>query len=253
MIHAKQYGEGLPPLVVLHGLFGNADNWHSIAQKWSEHFTVYCLDLPNHGKSSRLDPVTFPAMSEAINAWLEENKLDSIYLLGHSIGGKVVMQMASDYPDKIKKLVVADIAPVTYKPSHTEIFKGLRLINEQRPSSRKAADDLLAPYEDNQGIRQFLLKNLKRDGEGHMIDLGLEELYHSYPTLLEQPPLREGIETETLFIKGEHSPYIQAKFQQQTLKHFPNASVKMIPDTAHWLHAEKPTTFASLVKRFLQG
>lgn len=253
MIHAKQYGEELPPLVVIHGLFGNADNWHSTAQKWSEHFTVYCLDLPNHGKSSRLDPATFPAMSNAINEWLEAQHLTDIYLLGHSLGGKVAMQLANDHPEKVRKLVVADIAPVDYKPSHTEIFKGLRLINEQHPKSRQEADDILARFEDNKGIRQFLLKNLKRDAGGQTLDLGLEELYHSYETLLKSPPLKDGIETETLFIKGEHSPYIQAKFQEQTLKHFPNASVKMIPETGHWLHAEKPTTFASLVRRFLQS
>ena len=253
MIHAQQYGEGLPPLVVIHGLFGNADNWHSIAQKWAEHFTVYCLDLPNHGQSSRMTPATFPAMADAINAWLDDNQLTNIFLLGHSLGGKVAMQLASDYPAKVEKLVVADIAPVDYKPSHTEIFKGLIAINDKRPKTRKEADDILAQFESNVGIRQFLLKNLTRHGDGQTIDLGLQELNDSYHTLLKHPPLKEGLTTPTLFIKGEHSPYIQTQFQAQTLTYFPNASVKMIPDTGHWLHAEKPTTFASLVKRFLMS
>ncbi|SBS26540.1 Esterase YbfF [Marinomonas aquimarina] len=251
MIHAKQYGDSLPPLVVIHGLFGNADNWHSIAQKWAEHFTVYCLDLPNHGRSSTLDPVTFPAMADAINRWLEEHQLDHIFLLGHSIGGKVAMQLTSDHPEKIAKLIVADIAPVTYQPSHTEIFKGLQEINCQKPASRKAADELLAQFESNSGVRQFLLKNLTRTEQGHVIDLGLEQLLAGYETILRQPELKEGIQTPTLFIKGEHSDYILPKYQEASLKHFPHASVKMIPETGHWLHAEKPTTFASLVKRFL--
>lgn len=251
MIHAKQYGANLPPLVVIHGLFGNADNWHSIAQKWAENFTVYCLDLPNHGQSSTLDPVSFPAMAEAINKWLEENQLDSIFLLGHSLGGKVAMQMTSDYPGKIAKLIVADIAPVDYQPSHTEIFKGLQEINRQKPASRKAADELLAQYESNMGVRQFLLKNLKRTEQGHVIDLGIEQLLAGYETILRKPDLKDGLTTPTLFIKGEHSDYILPKYQEASLQHFPNASVKVIPETGHWLHAEKPTTFASLVKRFL--
>ena len=251
MIYAKQYGENQPPLVVIHDLFGNADNWHSIAQKWAEHFTVYCLDLPNHGRSSKLSPATFPAMAEAINGWLEENQLSKVFLLGHSLGGKVCMQLASDHPEKVAKLVVADIAPVDYQPSHVEIFKGLQEINRQKPASRKAADDVLAQYENNGGIRQFLLKNLKREETGHVIELGLEQLIENYDTLLRKPLLKEGLQTPTLFIKGEHSNYIQAQHQETTLKHFPNATVKVIPETGHWLHAEKPTTFASLVKRFL--
>lgn len=250
MIHAKQYGAELPSLVVLHGLFGNADNWHSLAQKWSEHFTVYCLDLPNHGKSSHLSPLNYPAMAQEINHWLEEKQLDNIYLLGHSMGGKVAMQLASDQPDKIKKLIVADIAPVDYEASHLDIFNGLNEINRQQPSNRQAADKILASYEANPGIRQFLLKNLKRTDNGFIIDLGLEELQAGYSAILQKPILHEGMQTPTLFIKGEHSNYIQAQYQTQTLAYFPNASVKIIPDTGHWLHAEKPTIFASLVKRF---
>lgn len=251
MIHAKQYGEGKEPLVVIHGLFGNADNWHSIAQKWSEDFTVFCIDLPNHGKSSPLAPATFPNMANQIFLWLTQQNISSCYLLGHSLGGKVAMQLTSDHPEKIKKLVVADIAPVSYTPSHTEIFKGLQEINHQKPQTRKEADELLSRFEPEPGVRQFLLKNLKRTEDGHVIQLGLNELIESYQDILSKPPLKQGLTTPTLFIKGEHSSYIRAEHQSETLAIFPNASVKVIPETGHWLHAEKPTTFASLVKRFL--
>ncbi|RDL43952.1 alpha/beta hydrolase [Marinomonas piezotolerans] len=250
MIHAKQYGNSKPALVVLHGLFGNADNWHSIAKKWQEDFTVYCLDLPNHGKSSRLTPVTYENMSNEIKHFLDQEGLQEVYLLGHSMGGKVAMQLASDFPEKIKKLVVADIAPVDYQPSHTEIFKGLLAINSQQPSSRKEADSILSEYESEAGVRQFLLKNLSQTSSGYTIDLGLEELHESYETILQSPSLKEGLETDILFIKGENSPYIQAKYQNQTARYFPNAQVKIIPGTGHWLHAEKPIPFTSLVKRF---
>ena len=251
MIHAKQYGSDKPSLVVIHGLFGNADNWHSLAQKWQEDFTVYCLDLPNHGKSSTLSPVTYKSMAAEIHTWMTEQNLDQIFLLGHSMGGKVAMQLTHDFPEKIKKLIVADIAPVDYRPSHLEIFKGLTAINEQHPSSRKAADLILEPFEENIGVRQFLLKNLQRAEAGFYVDLGLDELKSGYDAILAKPDLEHATPTETLFIKGEHSPYIQAKYQEQTLSLFPNASVKMIPDTGHWLHAEKPIPFAGLVKRFL--
>ncbi|TDO98710.1 alpha/beta fold hydrolase [Marinomonas balearica] len=253
MIHSKQYGEDKPDLIVLHGLFGNADNWHSIAQSWSEFYTVHCLDLPNHGKSSPMDSPDYPKMADAIIAWMEESNIGPCYLLGHSMGGKVAMQLASSFPSKFKKLIVVDIAPVDYQPSHLEIFQGLAAIDSARPSSRKAADDLLAQYESNMGVRQFLLKNLKKEETGFSIGLARENIQEGYPSILAKPPLSAPYNNPTLFIKGANSDYIQQKHTKETVAFFPNTNVKIIPDTGHWLHAEKPIPFGNIVKRFLKN
>lgn len=255
MIHAKQYGSAGPHLIVIHGLFGNADNWHSIAQTLSEHFTVHCIDLPNHGRSDPMTEATYPKMAEAVLDWATTNGLQKFYLLGHSMGGKVAMQMASIVADSqqasIIKLIVVDIAPVEYQPSHTAIFQGLQAINKTPIASRKEADALLRQFEQNAAIRQFLLKNLTRKDNGYGLTLSVDNIADSYPTILQKPPIEHPVNTPTLFIKGQTSDYIVAKYQKNIEALFPHASFKIISGAGHWLHAEKPLPFTSLVKRFL--
>ena len=253
MIHAKQYGSSGPNLIVIHGLFGNADNWHSIAQNLAEHFTVHCIDLPNHGKSESMSAASYPNMAEAVLNWAKENQIESFYLLGHSMGGKVAMQMAANAEvGQIEKLIVVDIAPVDYQASHTRILAGLQAISQSQPASRKEADTLLSDYESNLAVRQFLLKNLVRSEQGFKLELSVDNIADNYPTILKKPIIDSPIDIPTLFIKGENSDYIVAKYQDETMALFPNASFKIISGAGHWLHAEKPLPFTSLVKRFLQ-
>lgn len=250
MIHFKKYGQQGEPLVVIHGLFGNSDNWHSIAQSLAEHFTVYCLDLPNHGKSSNLENAAYDIMANAVNQWMMQESIQTCFLLGHSMGGKVAMQFASQFPEKVKRLIVADIAPVDYDPSHNEIFKGLKAINTEQLQNRKEADSILAQYVDILGVRQFLLKSLVKTEQGFEWQIHIDNLFNNYAQIRATPPFEAPYQGDTLFIKGENSDYIQAQHKDAILTWFPQAQVKMIPATGHWLHAEKPLPFTSLVKRF---
>ena len=253
MINAQQYGSSGPHLIVIHGLFGNADNWHSIAQSLAEQFTVHCIDLPNHGKSDSMPDASYPKMAEAVLDWATRNNIGSFYLLGHSMGGKVAMQMAAiATPGQIEKLIVVDIAPVDYQPSHTRILEGLKAVDESQSASRKEADTLLSQYESNLAVRQFLLKNLVRGEQGFKLELSVNNIAESYSTILKKPIINKPIDTPTLFIKGENSDYIVAQYQETITALFPNATFKIISGAGHWLHAEKPLPFTSLVKRFLQ-
>ena len=200
---------------------------------------------------------TYPKMAEAILDWATLNNIDSFYLLGHSMGGKVAMQMAgmattTQNKTQIEKLIVVDIAPVDYQPSHTRILEGLKAIDESQPSSRKEADTLLSQYESNLAVRQFLLKNLVRNEQGFKLELAVNNIADSYSTILKKPVIEAAVNIPTLFIKGENSDYIVEEYQEAILAAFPNANFKMIAGAGHWLHAEKPLPFTSLVKRFLQ-
>ncbi|MCV2403320.1 alpha/beta fold hydrolase [Marinomonas sp. C2222] len=252
MIHAKQYSSSGPNLIIIHGLFGNADNWHSIAQNLAEHFNIYCIDLPNHGLSSSMPDATYPKMAQEVLDWASENNLGEFYLLGHSMGGKVAMQMAAlDQHKTILKLIVADIAPVDYEPSHTRILEGLNVLTQTKVSSRKEADSILSDYVEMPAVRQFLLKNLVKSETGQLtLRLAVEHISNSYPTILKKPVFEQAVMTHTLFIKGEHSDYIIPKYQKNIMTAFPQASFKILTGTGHWLHAEKPLPFGSLVKRF---
>jgi len=250
MIHAKQYGQTGDHLIILHGLFGNSDNWHSIAQKLSDTFQVHCLDLPNHGNSSSLDVATYSNMANAIIEWMDQNDIIQSYLLGHSMGGKVSMQLASNAPERILKLIIADISPVDYSPSHLEIFEGLQSIDLNSTHSRSDADTLLEKYVSDINIRRFLMKNLVKSEGLFKWRIALECLYNNYQTILQSPTLKEKYTKPTLFIKGELSNYILPEHKDAILQSFPNTEVKVIQGTGHWLHAEKPIPFTSIVKRF---
>jgi esterase len=163
------------------------------------------------------------------------------------------MQMASmATPEQIEKLIIVDIAPVDYQPSHTRILEGLKAVDESQPSSRKEADILLSQYESNLAVRQFLLKNLVRSEQGFKLELSVNNITDSYSTILKKPIIESSVNIPTLFIKGENSDYIVAEYQNAILASFPDATFKIISGAGHWLHAEKPLPFTSLVKRFLQ-
>jgi esterase len=163
------------------------------------------------------------------------------------------MQMASmATPEQIEKLIIVDIAPVDYQPSHTLILEGLKAVDESQSSSRKEADTILSQYESNLAIRQFLLKNLVRSEQGFKLELAVNNIADSYSTILKKPIIKSAVSIPTLFIKGENSDYIVAEYQEAITTLFPNASFKVISGAGHWLHAEKPLPFTSLVKRFLQ-
>jgi len=250
MIYSKQYGQTGKHLIILHELFGNCDNWHSIAQNLSEYYQVHCLDLPNHGNSSELKEATYPNTAKAIIEWMDHNSITESYLLGHSMGGKVAMQIASDAPKRIIKLMIADISPVDYSPSHLEIFKGLKAINLKKIKNRSEADEQLSNYVSDINVKRFLLKNLIKKEGAFSWRIALDTLQNNYQTILKKPLMNKAYTKPTLFIKGERSHYIEPEHKNAILEHFPNTTVKTIQGTGHWLHAEKPVPFISLIKRF---
>ena len=123
-IHFQKHGTGFP-LLILHGLFGSSDNWHSIAKKCADYFTVYNLDLPNHGQSSHTEKTDYPFLAKEILSFMNEEGIQKAHICGHSMGGKVAMQLTHDAPDRIERLVVVDIAPKTYEPHHQDIIAGI--------------------------------------------------------------------------------------------------------------------------------
>jgi esterase len=252
-IHFKQWGDG-EALIVIHGLFGTLENLGMINRLLKDQFSIYGLDLPNHGGSEHTDAASIPEMAEAIVEWMKENTLDSANFLGHSLGGKVSMEIALRYPERVNKLVVADIAPVQYPRRHDEVFNGLNSVDLNSIATRKEAEVAMSEYIHEPSIRSFLLKNLQRKDEQWHWKMNLKGLEEHYETFIASNASDcEPFEKPVLFIKGEKSNYILPEYKEETVKRFPNAQVKVISDTEHWLHAEKPEIFAGIVRRFLES
>jgi esterase len=240
------------PVVILHGLFGSSDNWQTLAKKLKAHFKIFAVDLRNHGGSPHDNDVSYPALAHDLLEFLDEHRLPEIFLLGHSMGGKVAMQFASEFPEHVRKLIVADIAPKTYARHHDKIFAAMLGLDLSQFKSRGEVDRALAPQICETALRQFLLKNVSNDESGALRwKINLKGLYENYDTITAPPPLVKPFKKPALFLRGDQSDYILPDDEPLIRKHFPAAEIQSIRGTGHWLHAEKPQEFFEAVQEFL--
>lgn len=253
-------GEG-EPLILLHGLFGSLENLGGISRRLQDEWQIHALDQRNHGSSPHTGTMNYPAMAADVVAYMDAQGLDKASILGHSMGGKVAMQIALQAPERVGKLIIADISPVGYKPKHDAILESLKSLNLKGVRSRKDADQQMAELVDSLATRQFLLKNLERVpeeeqvGDGLMFRwrLNLPVIDACYENLAGAPEGEGPFTGPVLFVKGADSAYIQEKHRPEIQRLFPSAELRIIQGTGHWLHAEKADLFASLCYRFLKG
>lgn len=250
-LNYKKSGSG-PPLVILHGLFGSLDNWFSIARELDDEFTLYLVDQRNHGDSPHSQDWNYAVMVEDLKELLDAKELDKVYLMGHSMGGKTAMNFAAKYPERVEKLIVADISPRYYPIHHQTILEGLNFLNLKEIKSRKEADDQLANYISELGIRQFLLKSLTRDSNGFAWKINLPVITKNIENVGEALAEGSTFDGPTLFLAGANSNYILQKDLPDLEAHFPNYELEFIPNAGHWLHAEQPHAVVEEMRRFLK-
>ena len=254
MLHSQIIGAGTP-VVILHGFLGMGDNWKSLALKMAEAgYQVHLVDQRNHGRSFHASDFNYALLTQDLKAYLDHHGLMEIILLGHSMGGKTAMNFATQYPEYVTHLVVADIGPKAYPPHHQAILKALNHLEQSRPDSRKQADALLSEYIPEPGIRQFLLKNLYWAAPGQLgLRINLKALTDNADEIgsaLFDHAIYSG---PTLFLKGVRSAYILPEDHPGIGRHFPKAHVAEIPRAGHWLHAENPQDFLAAFLEFVQG
>jgi esterase len=249
-LHYSEQGSGAITVVLLHGLFGSGDNLGALARALAPDYRVISVDLRNHGRSPHSATMTLAELAGDVLALLDALAVERAHLVGHSLGGKVAMQLALSAPARVGRLVCADIAPVQYAPHHHGIFAGLQAVDLAALNQRGEADAVLARDIDEVPVRQFLLKSLYRDEGGFHWRFDLAALIANYKEVLAAPE-GEPFEGPTLFIKGGDSDYLLPEHADRVKALFPNFRVKVIEGTGHWLHGEKPVVFNKLVKDFL--
>ncbi len=251
-LHYESCGKGRP-LIILHGLFGTLENWRTLSKTFGQSFQVFAVDQRNHGHSPHSTIFNYQVMAEDVWEFMQQRNLPSAYLLGHSMGGKVAMQVATTYPEAVDKLIVVDIAPKGYPPEHNDILDALHALDLRALRTRQEADAALARRIQEASLRQFLLKNLERDASGAFRwRINLEALSANYHEVL------KGLETDyvygkpTLFIRGDRSGYIKEDDITIIRAIFPHALLVTIPGVGHWMHVEAPQVFVSIVLDFLR-
>lgn len=252
ILHSQIIGTG-KPFIILHGFLGMSDNWKTLGLRWSEDgYEVHLLDQRNHGRSFHSDEFSYKVMADDVKRYCEAHDLNDIVLLGHSMGGKVAMQFAVTYPDKVSKLIVADIGPKAYPPHHQDILKALSSLDFNKIKSRGEAEKTLSGYIKDKSTRLFLLKNLYRNDKKQLdlrINLPvLSEKIEEVGVALSENALFKG---DTLFVGGEKSGYIDPMDELTIKNHFPKAIIKEVSDAGHWLHAENPDEFYRICMAFL--
>jgi pimeloyl-ACP methyl ester carboxylesterase len=250
-LNYKTFGSGYP-VIIVHGLFGMLDNWQTLAKKLAENYSVYIIDQRNHGRSPHATPFDYEVMADDLQAFMESQWIYEAHLVGHSMGGKTVMQFATKYPDLVNRLVVVDIAPKSYKGSHHLIFDALLSIDFDIIKSRKEAEAQLKKNIENFEIRQFLLKNLTRKKTGgYQWKMNLPVIYENYSKVLANIEVDSIVENPTLFIKGGKSEHILQEDMPNIKNIFPAATLENIEKAGHWVHADAPLETLALLKDFL--
>lgn len=254
ILHSKIEGEG-KPLLILHGFLGMLDNWKTLGKQYAESgFEVHLIDQRNHGQSFWSEDFNYDLLADDLKRYMDHHNLQSVLVVGHSMGGKTAMQFACDHPERTEKLLVADIGPKYYPPHHQPIIDGLNALSPEAFTSRNKADAELKKHISDLGTRQFLLKNLHWIEKGKLgFRFNLDVLSEKMDDIGENIGPSDTYNGPTLFLRGERSEYIAPGELSEYKKHFPNAVMETVKNAGHWLHAENPEQFFEKSLAFLKG
>ena len=252
-LHSRIEGEGIP-MIILHGFLGMSDNWKSLASQFaSAGFQVHAIDLRNHGKSFHSEEFNYEVMVEDVKKYIHVHQLTNSIVLGHSMGGKVAMLLATMYPNLVSKLIIADIGPKYYAPHHQTILAGLNAVDFSKNPSRSEVDQILTSFISDFGTRQFLLKNLYwKTPEQLAFRFNLKVFNDKIEIIGTALPFENKFDGPTLFLRGDKSDYILDSDFETIYHHFPNAIIDSISNAGHWLHAENPHDFQLKVMQFFK-
>jgi pimeloyl-ACP methyl ester carboxylesterase len=250
---AQIFGEG-PPVLILHGLFGSQRNWGGIIRALAAEMQIHGLDLRNHGESPWAETMSYDDMAGDVARYIETNDLGPVALLGHSMGGKVGMRLALTRPELLSRLIVVDIAPVSYHNEHYSDYIGaMQALPVDQLTRRAEADSALKPAIPDDSLRAFLLQNMVSEGGHFRWRINLANIGANMKSLIAFPPSDAIYSGPAFFLAGGRSNYIRPRDRERILSYFPKAEIQEIPDSGHWPHAEHPERFLAMVRPLLEG
>lgn len=252
-LNYKVFGEG-EPVIILHGIFGMLDNWQTFGKKLAEDYQVFLVDQRDHGRSPHTEEFSYPILAADLKHFIETHNLVKPRLIGHSMGGKTVMEFLLMYPDLAGPTAVIDMGVKSYSGGHEYIMEALASVSMDLVQSRKEAESILSEKIDNQGVMFFLMKNFTRKKEGgYRWKINLPLLQSAYKGLMAHDLSERRDEGSTiLFVRGGNSNYILASDIENILKVFPAAQVQKVDNAGHWIHAEQPEPLLHMISDFFR-
>lgn len=239
-----------PPLLIAHGLFGSGRNWGVIARRLADSRAVITVDMRNHGDSPRAPSQSYPDMAgDLAEVILAHGGIADV--LGHSMGGKAAMVLALTQGGLLRKLVVADIAPVAYSHDQSRNVAAMAGLDLTGLVNRAEADQRLSLTIPDAGLRAFFLQSLDLRATPPGWRLNLPVLDREMPKIVGWPDTPGSFDGPALFLTGANSDYVLPQHRPLIMAQFPRARFARIPDAGHWLHAEKPRDFEDTVRIFL--
>jgi pimeloyl-ACP methyl ester carboxylesterase len=241
------------PLIILHGLFGSGDNWKNIAQSLAQNRNVYTLDLRNHGQSFWSESMSYSDMAADVYQFLEEASIQRCVIMGHSMGGKVTMQLLAKHDSRFQRAIVVDIAPKAYPFHHQDIILALQAVINASCTQRGEAQRIMAQHIRDFRVIAFLLKSFNPNSPEHVWQFNVDAIDDCYTDIALEPRLGPSkINCPTLFIRGAQSDYICVPEDEILLsQYFENADIYTVPNAGHWVHAEASNQFVAAVNGFI--
>jgi len=249
----REFGEG-QPAIILHGLFGQSDNWVTVGRRIADQFHVFIPDQRNHGQSPHTSVHSFPAMADDLSEFIEEHQIENPIIIGHSMGGKVAMTYALENPRKVKKLVIIDISPRKYpeRKTHTQVITQMMSIDLEKVTTRGEVEKILDSKISDSRVRMFIMKNLYYKLHGKLAwRLNLEAINQSMDLLFDGIRSESQFTGPALFIRGGNSDYVPDEDIPLIKSMFPEAIIRAIPGASHWVHADAPEELCYLLSGFL--
>ncbi|MFC2106939.1 alpha/beta fold hydrolase [Bacteroidota bacterium] len=248
------YGKG-QPLLILHGIFGLSDNWVSYGKRISElGFEVMILDQRNHGRSPHSDTFNYYALVDDLTEFMDYHNITDPVLLGHSMGGKVIMRYALENPKLVSKIISVDVSLRTYTThsDHRQLISIMQSVNFDKDTTRQDVVNELEAKISSPRIRQFLAKNLHwkdRDQLGWRINL--DALSENLDSMYDGVFYSSKFNGPALFVKGGESNYVNDEDEKEIMERFPDSQIETIPHGTHWVHADDPEEFYKITANFL--
>jgi pimeloyl-ACP methyl ester carboxylesterase len=250
-LHLREYGTARPgadPVVLLHGLFGSAGNWHGIARILGQRHRVLVPDLRGHGRSPAGDGLSYPAMAADLVRLLDDEAIPQARVVGHSMGGKAAMWLGLTAPQRVATLTVVDIAPVTYPDRHSALMAALGAIPQASLRDRREADARLAPGVPEAAVCGYLLQNLEHTPDGWRWRFAVAAIAAATEAIRGFPdPAGAQFPGPTLFVYGTASDYLTGAHLGAMRALFPLARLRPVAGAGHWVYADQPAGFLAAI------